>query len=199
MTLPKGQALAGAHIPALVPLRENRGAAAERLDATTLRAVRRASITGPAAMGTGGRGTRGRRSTGRGPAASRGKRMLQARSDQPVRVWLVSHATSSPSMEPFRSAAWRQIVGREYSYVPCGRLVRCAVNAHGHDAVRSDEHPRWGELKGGAYPLSGIGAAVEPRGGPAGGTSLTSQTNAPSAADIRAKPTRPLTLRPTRP
>ena len=46
MTLSNGQALVGAHIPTLVPLRENRGAAAERLDATTLRAVRRASITG---------------------------------------------------------------------------------------------------------------------------------------------------------
>ena len=46
MTLSNGQALAGAHIPALVPLRESREAAAERLDATTLRAVRRASITG---------------------------------------------------------------------------------------------------------------------------------------------------------
>ena len=46
MTLSKGQALAGAHIPTLVPLRETRGAAAERLGATTLRAVRRASITG---------------------------------------------------------------------------------------------------------------------------------------------------------
>jgi predicted GNAT family N-acyltransferase len=46
MTLSKGQALVGAHIPTLVPLRENREAAAERLDATTLRAVRRASITG---------------------------------------------------------------------------------------------------------------------------------------------------------
>jgi hypothetical protein len=45
MTLPKGQALAAAHIPALVPLRGNRGAAAERPDAPTLRAVRRASIT----------------------------------------------------------------------------------------------------------------------------------------------------------
>jgi predicted GNAT family N-acyltransferase len=46
MTLSNGQALVGAHIPTLVPLRENREAAAERLDATTLRAVRRASITG---------------------------------------------------------------------------------------------------------------------------------------------------------
>ena len=45
MTLPEGQALAGAHVPTLVPLRENRGAAAERPGATTLRAVRRASIT----------------------------------------------------------------------------------------------------------------------------------------------------------
>jgi hypothetical protein len=46
MTLSSGQALARAHTPALVPLRENREAAAERLGATTLRAVRRASITG---------------------------------------------------------------------------------------------------------------------------------------------------------
>jgi predicted GNAT family N-acyltransferase len=46
MTLCNGQALAGAHIPTLVPLRGNREAAAERLDATTLRAVTRASITG---------------------------------------------------------------------------------------------------------------------------------------------------------
>jgi predicted GNAT family N-acyltransferase len=46
MTLSNRQALVGAHIPTLVPLRENREAAAERLDATTLRAVRRASITG---------------------------------------------------------------------------------------------------------------------------------------------------------
>jgi hypothetical protein len=46
MTLSSGQAPARAHTPALVPLRENREAAAERLGATTLRAVRRASITG---------------------------------------------------------------------------------------------------------------------------------------------------------
>jgi hypothetical protein len=36
MTLSNGQALAGAHIPTLVPLRESREAAAERLDASTL-------------------------------------------------------------------------------------------------------------------------------------------------------------------
>jgi hypothetical protein len=35
MTLSNGQALAGAHIPTLVPVRESREAAAERLDATT--------------------------------------------------------------------------------------------------------------------------------------------------------------------
>jgi hypothetical protein len=54
MTLSKGQALAGAHIPTLVPLRGNRGAAAERLDATTLCAVRRASITGTFVTAKGG-------------------------------------------------------------------------------------------------------------------------------------------------
>ena len=46
MTLSNGQALVGAHIPTLVPLRETCEAAAERLDATTLRAIRRANITG---------------------------------------------------------------------------------------------------------------------------------------------------------
>jgi hypothetical protein len=36
MTLSNGQALVGAHIPTLVPLRENREAAAERVDADHL-------------------------------------------------------------------------------------------------------------------------------------------------------------------
>ena len=44
MTVSNGQALAGAHIPTLVPLRET----AKLLppNASTLRAIRRASITG---------------------------------------------------------------------------------------------------------------------------------------------------------
>ena len=43
MTLSNGQALAGAHIPTLVPLRET---AKLPPNASTLRAIRRASITG---------------------------------------------------------------------------------------------------------------------------------------------------------
>jgi hypothetical protein len=43
MTLSNGQALVGAHIPTLVPLRET---AKLPPNATTLRAIRRASITG---------------------------------------------------------------------------------------------------------------------------------------------------------
>jgi hypothetical protein len=45
MTLSNGQALVSAHIPTLF-LSGNREAVTERLDATTLRAIRRASITG---------------------------------------------------------------------------------------------------------------------------------------------------------
>jgi hypothetical protein len=45
--LTDGQALVGAHIPTLVPRREDREEAAARLDATTLRAIERAGITGP--------------------------------------------------------------------------------------------------------------------------------------------------------
>jgi hypothetical protein len=46
MTLSDGQALVGAHILYAGSSPGNREAAAERFDATTLRAIRRASITG---------------------------------------------------------------------------------------------------------------------------------------------------------
>ena len=46
MTLSNGQALVGAYIPYAGSSPGNREAAAERLDATTLRAIRLASTTG---------------------------------------------------------------------------------------------------------------------------------------------------------
>ncbi len=51
MTLSNGQALPGAHIPTLVPLRETAKLPA---NATTLRAIRRASISGTFVTAKGG-------------------------------------------------------------------------------------------------------------------------------------------------
>ena len=51
MTLSNGQALVGAHIPTLAPLRET---AKLSPNATTLRAIRRASISGTSVTGKSG-------------------------------------------------------------------------------------------------------------------------------------------------